>query len=324
MTKLEIAPSLVGSSHRWPFDNKEAEIRLPQKPEWRDGILGNDKISCGSFRRYGTRLQPLVFDIHSVDLMILLPGKRVIPNETLGRVSDEGFTKRQRSSLDRLCEDVASMSDKAFEYWLRVLRWVTMNSKIGQPSVIDNQSGWSTHLLDETSGQPFYASGQTYLVPAQYPISKREWRRAQELLHCAEEPPIWVDFLFEAEHRLDNGDLHGGILSLAIGCESLLKKLFSLHARRPTNEKFLQLIDHTPTRAIIAAWEDLGFKTKAWKNAFDKKALNALYEERNRIVHRGRVKGLRATECIRYAAAVRKLVVYGEKYLRSKHETNRV
>ena len=283
---LEIAPSVVGQSHKFIHANRPVEVRLPEKPRRHKGQLRNDRISCTAFKLYGTRKKPLYYEVYSVDLLTELPKPRAVPEEAIGRVDATLLTKRLRLTLKRASNASADLSDQALEYWLRVMRWVTHNSRIGQPMTVGLESGWSTYLLESISEKAFYAPGHVMNVPASHPVSMREWNKAQEILSSSLYPPLWIEYLFEAEHRLRSNDLQGAVISLAISTESLVRALFSLHAKKPANSEFLKLIDRLSIGAIIDSWGRLGFKSPSWKAAFDRRQLKALFAVRNQIMHR--------------------------------------
>ena len=262
ISRLTIVPSLAGASHIFPFEGKQVEIRLPDKPPKPRGSLdswGTDRIACHGW--YSKSGRPVCYNVSSVDVLVGLRTGATIPSAALGKVNVSLFSARQQRQLDRLASVGESTASRALDRWIRILRWRTLYSEIGQRAVKERSSGWSTHLIDRKSQNRFYAATQVFVVPADNTVSKRAWTAAEGSLTEGVAPPVWFDFLFEGEHRIASGDRHGGIISLAIACETLLRALFAQHATNPRNEEFLALLNTVPIGRILGKRKQLGFST---------------------------------------------------------------
>lgn len=311
VSRLSIAPSLAGAFHVFAFASKRVEVRLPEKPlrpRGSNDAWGNDKISCTGWRAKSRR--PLCYHIASVDVLVGLKTRATIPSEALNRVDVGLFRSRQRQRLDELATVGESVATQALDWWIRTLRWKTLNFEIGQPEIIGRESGWTTYLQDTLTRRPFYGATQTFRVPADNAVSKRAWRATCHSLNRGITPPAWFDFLFEGEHRIASGDRHGGVISLAIACETLFRALFALHGKQPSSDEFVSLLNQLPISRIVDRWKQLGFGTKTWQRAVDLKQIKRLFELRNRIIHRATVN-LDEAECEHLRTVVRDFICFG-------------
>src|ERR1700730_3893162 len=59
------------------------------------------------------------------------------------------------------------------------------------------------------------------------PVTSLHWDATQIALAARKVPPVWFDFLFDSEMRINNDDLVGAVLSLAIALEVNVRTIFS-------------------------------------------------------------------------------------------------
>lgn len=312
LTGLAIAPSLSGAVHTFLSKNRQVEVRLPKKPKGAKVPFQHDSISTNWYKEIGSKKVPLGFDVHTVNVLVSLSSQVTVPDASIGKVNFNLFTRREGARFDRLVEQTESVSDEGFEYWLKVIRWISQIGGIGQPGVIGKESGWATYLLEEVSEEAFYSGPLRLVVPSTKSVSKRQWNAAQTALSQNLQPPIWFDFLFEGEHRLHVGDLHGAVISLAVACESLLRVLFFRHAKRPPNKEFLRLVNYVSVSRILSRWRKLGFSGKVWERSMDRGQLQALFDCRNQILHGRGTRELNRQKCKSWSEAARKFILHGD------------
>jgi hypothetical protein len=307
-TGLVASPSVTGKSHVFEYRGRQVEVRIPTAPTRKNAKEMERKLVCRSWRKGHV---PTSYWIREVSLYLSIAGTRAVPEDAIGRANRTPFTKRQQASLEKLCVKAEAASDGAFEHWLGIMRWATGAWYLGQPDVGDNKSGWSTYLVEQSSGERFY--GGAHHLTAHYvpPISLRHWNRAARLLAAGAHPPIWGDFLFQAQHWLAVGNVSFAVISLAVSAEALLRALLTKHVARPPNATFVRLVNRLNISQVVESWSKLGFNSRRWQEAFDRRSLLALFEARNSLMHRGICKTT-ASECQNFVRAVRSLQSIGE------------
>jgi hypothetical protein len=262
-------------------------------------------IWCSGWRT-GTG-RPLCFEVRSVDVFVDLKKSLQVPVESLGHAQWKFFSARERSRFAGLAARGETLATDALEWWLRVLRWKSLRPSIGRPE-ISRGPARGVYLVDYLSKRRFYAGPISLLGSASEPLSKLIWRRTESALNQGREPPVWIDFLLEGEHRLAFDDRSGSVMHLAIAAESLLRHVVAQrHARTPPHDEFLAFLNQVSVSRIIDRWKHLGFSAKGWTNAIDLPAFKRLFELRNRLMHRGDSR-LDAAECRGLASAVRTFV----------------
>ena len=314
-----VVPRLVGASHAFNIGGTSVVLRLPSLPTQSERAEGDpvpfkskhvfrtSKISCHHLRSG----RPFCYDVHQVDVYVRLKRRISIPTAALGRIHSDDFSSKRRAQLDRMMTPSASIAAEALDRWLRTVRWKTAFGSIGQRQIVGNASGWSDYLFDSATKQKFYASGHFITVHGDRPITKREWNSVGRALSSGTIPPVWFDFLFDGEHRIASDDLPGGILCLAIACESLVRELMTTHLRRPVNDRFSRIVSVTPISRFLEKWPQLGLWSARWQNATDLTKLKRLFELRNDVAHGVRAQTLRKSECREVASAVRNFVIQG-------------
>jgi hypothetical protein len=177
--------------------------------------------------------------------------------------------------------------------------------------VAGRESGWGTYLQDSGSEKHFYTNSRVHIIQNARTLSRRVWRATGEALQDSRiQPPLWFDFLFDGEHRIGVGDLHGGIVSLAIACESLFRALLLLYLGEHDDE-IVNLMNQINISRIIDRWSHLR-RVQRWGAKVDLRKIKRLFELRNGIAHRGQIRDLKPSECADFAKAARAFVLLGD------------
>jgi len=239
-----------------------------------------------------------------------------IPQESLGKVNVTLFDQAEREALDAIIREAEEIGREAMESWIRTLRWKSHRSGIGQYEVTGRETGWGTYLLEAKSEKPFYTSARIVAVLADHPLPRRTWRAVGESLSKREVPPPWFGFLFDGEHKIATGDLHGSVLSLAIAAETVIRTLMAKKVSERGNSAIQELLDSCSISRILDRWGKLAPEISGWAQAVDKAPMKKLFEWRNRVAHRGETESLTAAECRVLAGVTRTLVLTGDQLLR--------
>jgi hypothetical protein len=71
--------------------------------------------------------------VHDADVIVSIPGRTSIPEEArTTSITHEFFSEQQEKHLDRLAVDYGNLAHRAFDLWIRTLRWKADDYRIGQ------------------------------------------------------------------------------------------------------------------------------------------------------------------------------------------------
>jgi hypothetical protein len=182
-THLCVSAELMGASHDFCFENHRVLVRLP-RAEHADRDEGYDQVARLSSYRTTTN-EPLTYTIHRVDVEVEVLGAVSIPDDALTKPPNqyESFSAEQRKTVEQLCESYPGRAERAFEYWLEILRWSSGLALIGQPQISGAQSGWGTYLIDTSTQHRVWACAIGLTVYAATEVTKEHWEVAA-IHHC--------------------------------------------------------------------------------------------------------------------------------------------
>jgi hypothetical protein len=315
MHGLEVAPSLAGAEHRFEFRGRTVSFRLPKRPKVKDWQKKNASITCSSYRVRSTRKVPVRYSIHGIDALLRTRKKRSIRQDAFERVDVSLFSRRQRTSLDKICASQFQILTDAFDYWLEVLRWKSGLRMIGQYRVNRQRSAWGPYLADSDTGRLFYASTRLISVGRPATLSVRHWKLAEKALLALRNVPVWQQYLSEAEQKLQTGDSRGAVLDAAIAVETSVRQLIATAVLRVPNASAEGLLNALPISRILDKWTQLGFSSRRWREQDLQKDLKSLFEMRNAIMHRGKRVDPEADLLYRALSAANYFVGVGEEYM---------
>jgi hypothetical protein len=227
------------------------------------------------------------------------------------------FTKPEKDHLDKLISEHSELAVDAFRYWLSVLRWKAGAGHIGEPQVkASDHSIGGAALQDSASGrrfwlQPHYISAQGSKV-----ITPSEWQLAKRALMESKLAPIWFDFVFQGEQRINNHDLTGAVLSLAIALEAIIRGLTTDHLSKQTIEPLIyEVIDRANFRSILTRLRKLTYWNDDWDKVVDLSTFHKLMDYRDRVMHSADTKMLERNELRVIHAKVRDLAYFVSAFL---------
>jgi hypothetical protein len=255
--------------------------------------------------------------VHQVDAHIETDRKRSIRADALGAVNVSLFSGSERSRLDRLANKAAEVIDRAFDYWITIIRWKAENPTICQLSSNRQRTRWGTYLFDVKTRKRFYAPPLTFVVQGTIPITKQQWKRDREALSIHSEVPLCWLYFAEAHQRLQIDDIRGFIISLAIASETLIRQITQQFLREPINPMYQSMVNGISIGRIIDNWRKLGFDGKRWDQLKkEKELMKRVLELRNGIMHRGETPKLLQSTQRELSDAVKKFLKEGERQLK--------
>ena len=229
------------------------------------------------------------YSIYSVDVTIDIPRKfRVRQGSVKGDTAYEKMSESERSNAARALDELGAIAPKAYDYWLRVVRWRARSGLIGQPSLTlgGGPVDWGARLVDSQSKSLGYAKG-VYRIPVETKLNQTKWLEISHYLKKSVEPPIWCELFFEGVHLLYHGNVRAGLANLAFASEVFVRSQFMDELPEELNPNVREVINRQIYPRMI-----LDNYIKKEKSAnLQKKTLSKIHQLlsiRDQIVHHGK------------------------------------
>jgi hypothetical protein len=302
---LAVKPEVLGCEHRFSFDDRIVSIKVPSSIQVDRERGYNKSTSVASIaNRRAVDDEPLEYYIHSVDVEVSIPDTLTIPSEVLNLPPNAP----EVSQLMKFVEQHKPIAEKAFEYWIRIVRWVCDDSRIGQNKVENYRSGWSTKLIDVESDTTVFGTQKFYALGYKT-LSVEEWEKIRSELSSSSQPPVYVELKHDAEENIRLGDYGLSLLYLAFACEVFLRFAVIGTLPKTLNDEVIRYIE----RANVSLYIDKLFPEildVATKKQFKsiKSDLHSLSEHRNKVVHMGNDEGVDEKLCLRFLKVTEELL----------------
>ena len=299
----------MGSEHRFVFENSMFAIKIPSIDQVDRG-QGYDEVASVGARRVVDN-EPLEFHIHKVDVEVSIPVIVSIPSEVLDRPANayDLFSNEEQKRLNKIAEQHQSIAEKAFEYWIRIVRWVCDDPRLGRDQIEDFHSGWSTYLIGEESGTKIWIQGLVLHVRGYKTLRLEEWNEIQSRLSQGSQPPIYVELKHDAEENIRLGDYRRSLVDMAIACETFLRIAVLQTLPSELNTKLAEYIEEANVSQYINKFfpEIIDEATnKQFKKL--KSDLSSLFDRRNKLMHMGKDDGIDEKLCLRFLKVTQELV----------------
>jgi len=293
-----VVPELLGRSHEFQFHQGVISIELPT----RSG--GEERVKILSWRQDTGR--PTRFWVKSVDVLVRLHRQVNVPEQVLHQPPNayDTLSQDQQNHLEETAETHGSLAEKAFDVWLRTLRWKSINASIGRPEVRGPESGWTTYLLDEATRHRIWAATQVFRASPGQAVTLPKWHEAEHTLKNGVRSPVFYDLMFDAMEYFRLGDLQRSVIDSAVAGESFMRAKVKPYLPDVTDETNIrQVLNHFFPRILKADEVRLleGIRS----------ILHQLFTARNSILHSGNKADLTPSECQKYLEVTQKLVSIG-------------
>jgi hypothetical protein len=312
-----VTPDLLGARHEFTFSGKAIAVEIPLAQENSTMPREFRSVECYKWRTEGNI--PLEYQVKQIAMRIAVGHSLSIPEEALKVPPhrDELFTNAEREELQRLIDSLALLALDAFRHWLAVLRWISGVAYIGEPRVTHaDDSSDGAALQESATRHRFWLQPRLIVVPGQKAITTAEWQSAQMALSQEKMPPIWFAFLFEGEQRLNNRDLIGAVLSLAIALESIIRNLVTDHLEKDRVEPLIfELVDRANLRSILSRVRNLTFWNQDLARVVDFSRFNELMDWRDRVMHSADTTALNEQDLRKTYAKLKKFAYFVSEYL---------
>jgi len=306
---LAVAPEVMGQEHIFPFENSTVSIKIPSIDQVDRGKGFDEVASVGARRTVDN--EPLEFNIHKMDVEVSIPITVSIPLEVLDQPANayDLFSDEEQSRLNKIAEQHQSIAEKAFEYWLRVTRWVCDDSRIGRDQVEGFRSGWSTYLIDTERNTKVWIQGHVFHVSKYKTLKPEEWQEVQSRLSNGSQPPIYVELKHDAEESIRLGDYRRSLVDMAMACETFLRLAVLQKLPAELNNKLVSYIEE----GNISQYIDKFFPEvidEAANRQFKKlkSDLFMMFDRRNKLVHMGKDDGIDEILCRKFLKVTQELL----------------
>jgi hypothetical protein len=308
-TNFCVGAELMGSAHAFVFEKHNIKVRLP-KLEDANRDEKYDQIARVSSSRADTK-EPLSFRIYNVDLEIEIPDLVSVPEEALTKPPKqiEYFSQDQKEVVDNIIKTQSLIAERAFDYWLGIIRWSSGSALIGQPEISSVKSGWATYIKDAST------NNDVWMGPLMFTsrifktwVEDKHWKIAADHLNLGDELPLHMRFLHDAEASVSSGHHKKSILELAMACEVYLRYSVFEFIPKDMPQELKTYIEE----ANINQYASKFFKSLVPENhqpQYTKlsKEISSLMSRRNSYVHMGYMKDADSKNCHRFIDAMKTL-----------------
>lgn len=227
MPNLSILPDLVGANHVFQFQGTEISVRIPSLHcSINNKEQNRREIYAGAHWR-DEQDDPHYYIVNRLFLFIK-DTERNLPFQIFEDRSKrhELIRENQKRDLNEAVRILSLVGQGAYTYWIRIMRWKSGIPDLASPVLIDKWITYPPELIDGTTNRSFWTGISGVSIPATHPISYAQWEEAQSALLSGENPPIWLEYWFDAEHKIKHKDFSGAIIGLAISFESAVRYIY--------------------------------------------------------------------------------------------------
>jgi hypothetical protein len=316
-----VTAELTEAKHHFSFRDKHVSISIPPASD-PNVPRGSRAVECYLWKTDGH--VPLEYQVNRVEVSIVV-GPLSVPEEALSRPSfDQGlFTENERTKLGDLMGANALVAVDAFKHWLKVLRWASRIGHIGEPQIrYPDQTFGGAVLREANTNRRIWNQGYRVVPVRSKAVTLTQWQACQEALSARRTPEIWFDFLFDGEQRINNRDLIGAVLSMAVALEVIVRRL-TTHGllKQRTEPIVLEILDLTNFRAFFNRLRKLTYWDKEWERVTDFDQFNQLMDLRNDIMHSADTSGLDERNLRKLYATTKTFVYFVSEFLDGQKAT---
>ena len=308
VTNFNVSADVMGLAHTFDFHGYNVSVKLPQQDE-ADKDERYDNVASISSWRADTE-EPLSYEVLKVDVEIVVKTQLSVPPEALERPPKqfEYFSSEQTRAGDDVCAQYSEIADRAFQYWLGVLRWATDYALIGQPEISGPDSGWSTYILETSTNHRVWAGTTVIRVQSHTEVTKDHWDKASKRLVSGEEVPMHLRFLQDAETSTKNEQYEKAILELAMACEIYLRYSVFEFIPESTHFELKTYIEEANINRYVSKF----FRSLVPADMLSEykkltSEISSLMSRRNSYVHMGKMDDANAETCYRFIKSTRRL-----------------
>lgn len=308
-TNLCVSADVMGSTHEFKFEDHNVTVRLP-KAEHADRDERFDDVARLAAYREDPKV-PLIYGVFKVDVEIAIPDKINIPEEALSKPPKQiaYFSEVQKRTANSVCQEYSELAQRAFQYWLEIIRWVSECAFIGQPKISDHKSGWSTYIIDVATDHRVWAESSGITIYHNPELTKEHWNKALGHLQNGDSIPMHLRFLHDAKASTKNGQYEKAIIELAMACEIYLRySVFELIPESTPASMKTYIEEANINQYVGKFFKELVAISQAEKYKAIAKDISSLMSRRNSYMHMGVLNDADDKLCQRFTEMVEQLL----------------
>ena len=310
---LAVQPDLVGAEHEFVYEACRVKIQLPSKKHLPKEPHEGELLTFDVEREVKGEMIPKYFWVHAVDVIVFIPEQVTVTGAILSQAPNayDVVPNFQQEELNKVAEKYTFLSERAFDFWIRTLRWKCHDSRIGRPEISGNESGWGTYLTKQSTGQRIWNWSEVILFEIQEEaVTLDIWSDVHSALRSGINPPVFVELMFDAIEHMRLGDLQRATVDMAVACECYLRMLVSNNLPPTVNEAIREYVDDANIRTVLTKFVP-EFLNEVEREALEKikSRLHKLFNARNDILHTGQLVELKLDDCGKFIEATEKLFI---------------
>lgn len=282
--ELSIDAELAGSVIDFNIDSFSVSIKLPEAPPEKSRANADIVVT-----RYRTApYTPLELSVKRLNVYVSQnEAFQLIPSQLLllaPAVAKSQFPKECRE-LDEIAHNFNAIGRKAYDLWLRMLRWKTADWRIGRGSMQQDSGGVA--LMTENGNNPIWRSTARIIRPDSTTVTSSQWIEVSRCLNEHVSVPLPVDLYFDARKFEHAGDTRRATLDAAIAIESYIRDLLSTALPAEIGPEVRAALDEVNIRKVFSKiLPELGRPL----DENQKKGLNKIFDLRNTLAHTGSIE----------------------------------
>lgn len=308
---LSIHPELVGAEHKFQYEDHQINISLPSSSNLPTEPCSGERLRFNVYTETEGRKIPSQLWVQSVDVTVSIVEKVLLPTEITKHPPNRTdlVTKTQQEALNKTAAMHGIIAEKAFDLWIRTLRWKVDNSSIGRPEISGHQSGWSTYLVAQPDGKEIWIAPVSLVANASKMVTPETWEVVASALQANRTPPVYVDLVMDATEHLKMGDLLRATVEMAMGCEIFLRTLVAERLPTDLHASIAEYLDDANVRRVLDKFfPDILNPEELLHLKKIKSELHQLFDLRNMIVHKGHKAALSREHCEKFLKVSKKLL----------------
>lgn len=315
----------MGRSHSFIYEKHNIKIALPRKSEIPSDeenknlfSKGNSRVYYNSWKTIDNKKYPTAYFIDNVDVFLDVPNEISLPDELINHHPNayDIISPIKQKKIDLLIQKYNRHSIKAFDLWIRTLRWKSDNFSIGRTEIKGFKTGWGPYLVESDNLKHLWKGDLTLTLKRYKALTSKQWNAVGRTLKSCIGPPIYFDLFYDAQNNFNNNDLSRFVIDLSMSCETLFRLVVS--KKIPSMLK-KEIKKHILNTRINNYWQKF-FPEILRKEDLDtyrniKSNIEKLFQVRNGILHHANVYNLNTTNCEEFVKSTHILLNIGIKYL---------
>ena len=162
ISSFAVKPEVIGKEHSFQLLDATVTVKIPTIDKVDRDKRYDNVATVG--RRRAKSGEPVDYQIYKVDVEVSISVTATLPEEVLNRSPNavDLFSQTEQNSLMTITKKHEDVAEKGFKYWVRMLRWLCDDSRIGRYDVGSFHSGRPTYLIDAATNKKFWIGSLTF------------------------------------------------------------------------------------------------------------------------------------------------------------------